>query len=57
MRKDLMTLAVVRGLIRAIIDIGHFDHYLIELHKIYVLLNAIIENGLKELKELENENK
>ena len=47
MKKDLMTLAVIKGLIQAIMDSGHFDHYLIELHKVYELVNGIIEKEVK----------
>ena len=59
MKKDLLVLATIRGLILAIIDNGYFERYLIELHKIYELVNTIIENRLEEMKaeELGNENK
>lgn len=59
MKKDLLALAVIRGYIQAIIDNGHFDRYLIELHKIYELMNSIIENRLEEMKqeEIKNESK
>ena len=57
MKKDLIVLATIRGLILAIIDNGHFERYLIELHKIYELVNTIIENRLEEMKveEVQNE--
>ena len=59
MKKDLITLTILKNFIQVIIDNGHFDRYLIELHKIYELLNAVIENGLEEMKqeELKNEYK
>ena len=59
MKKDLTTLSILKSFIQVIIDNGHLDRYLIELHKIYELINSIIENTLEEMKqeEIRNENK
>nr|DAQ53469.1 MAG TPA: hypothetical protein [Caudoviricetes sp.] len=53
MKKDLITLSILKSFIQVIIDNGHFDRYLIELHKIYELMDSIIENTLEEMKQEE----
>lgn len=53
LKKDLITLSILKSFIQVIIDNGHFDRYLIELHKIYELMDSIIENTLEEMKQEE----
>ena len=55
MKKDLLVLATIRGLILAIIENGHFDRSVIELHKVYELLNGIIKDKLENMKQEEIE--
>jgi hypothetical protein len=53
MNKDLITLSVIRGFLQAIIDNGHFDKYINELHQCYSLIDDVIEKRLNEMKAKE----
>lgn len=50
MNKDLMTLIIIKGFLEVIINNGHFDKYINELHQCYSLVDDVIEKRLNEMK-------